>query len=116
LRSLLPKREWYGSLNIRVYHKEGERWYGKSKKGKFMSESDGQKAGFRAAKMEELKKERNNEHGSPRLTGKWVEKHPDTSEEQHSSLVQTAVSGGAEKVEEDRSHRESDDNNLRKVA
>ena len=42
------------NLNIRVYHKEGERWYGKSKKGKFMSESDAQKAGFRAAKMEEL--------------------------------------------------------------
>jgi hypothetical protein len=48
------KRMVWVNLNIRVYHKEGERWYGKSKKGKFMSESDAQKAGFRAAKMEEL--------------------------------------------------------------
>ena len=35
------KRMVWVNLNIRVYHKEGERWYGKSKKGKFMSESDG---------------------------------------------------------------------------
>jgi hypothetical protein len=33
-----------------VYHKEGDRWYGKTKKGKFMSEADAQKAGYRAAK------------------------------------------------------------------
>jgi competence protein ComEA len=33
-----------------VYHREGDRWYGKTKKGKFMSEGDAQKAGFRPAK------------------------------------------------------------------
>ena len=33
-----------------VYHREGDRWYGKTKKGKFMSEADAQKAGFRSAK------------------------------------------------------------------
>jgi Helix-hairpin-helix motif len=38
------------NLNTRVYHREGDRWYGKTKNGKFMSESDAQKAGYRAAK------------------------------------------------------------------
>jgi hypothetical protein len=32
-----------------VYHKEGE-FYGNTKEGKFMSEADAQKAGYRAAK------------------------------------------------------------------
>jgi hypothetical protein len=38
------------NLNTRVYHREGDRWYGKTKNGKFMTESDAQKAGYRAAK------------------------------------------------------------------
>jgi Helix-hairpin-helix motif len=38
------------NLNTRIYHREGDRWYGKTKNGKFMSESDAQKAGYRAAK------------------------------------------------------------------
>lgn len=38
------------NLNTGVYHREGDRWYGKTKKGKFMSEADAQKAGFRPAK------------------------------------------------------------------
>jgi competence protein ComEA len=33
-----------------VYHREGDRWYGKTKKGKFMTEADAQKAGYRPAK------------------------------------------------------------------
>jgi len=33
-----------------VYHFEGDRWYGKTKQGKFMSEADAIKAGYRAAK------------------------------------------------------------------
>jgi DNA uptake protein ComE-like DNA-binding protein len=33
-----------------VYHFEGDRWYGKTKEGKFMTESDAQKAGYRASK------------------------------------------------------------------
>jgi competence protein ComEA len=33
-----------------VYHFEGDRWYGATKQGKFMSEADAIKAGFRAAK------------------------------------------------------------------
>jgi sRNA-binding protein len=34
-----------------VYHKSGQ-WYGKTKKGKFMSEDDAKKAGYHAAKGE----------------------------------------------------------------
>jgi len=33
-----------------IYHYDGDRWYGKTKQGKFMSEADAIKAGFRAAK------------------------------------------------------------------
>lgn len=35
-----------------VYHKPGTRWYGKTKKGKYMTEADAQKAGYRAASKE----------------------------------------------------------------
>ena len=38
------------NLNSGVYHREGDRWYGKTKNGKFMSESDAQQAGYRASK------------------------------------------------------------------
>ena len=34
----------------KVYHYEGDRWYGKTKEGKFMTEADAMKAGFRASK------------------------------------------------------------------
>src|SRR5262249_43627879 len=33
-----------------VYHYEGDRWYGKTKEGKFMTEADAIKAGYRASK------------------------------------------------------------------
>ena len=33
-----------------VYHKRGTRWYGKTKKGKYMLESDAVKAGYKPAK------------------------------------------------------------------
>ena len=35
-----------------VYHKPGTRWYGKTKQGKYMTEADAQKAGYRAAARE----------------------------------------------------------------
>ena len=38
------------NLESKVYHKEGSRWYGKTKSGKYMSEADAIKAGYRAAK------------------------------------------------------------------
>ena len=34
----------------KVYHFEGDRWYGKTKEGKFMTEADAQKEGYRASK------------------------------------------------------------------
>ena len=43
------------NLDSGIYHREGDRWYGKTKKGKFMSESDAQKAGYRASKSGQSK-------------------------------------------------------------
>ena len=34
----------------KVYHYEGDRWYGKTKEGKYMTEDDAIKAGYRASK------------------------------------------------------------------
>jgi DNA uptake protein ComE-like DNA-binding protein len=38
------------NLDSKLYHKEGSRWYGKTKTGKYMSEADAVKQGFRASK------------------------------------------------------------------
>lgn len=38
------------NLDTKVYHKEGDRWYGKTKKGKYMPEADAIKAGYRSSK------------------------------------------------------------------
>ena len=35
-----------------TYHKEGSRWYGRTKKGKYMSEQDAMKEGAHADKLE----------------------------------------------------------------
>jgi hypothetical protein len=38
------------NLDSKIYHYEGDRWYGNTKHGQYMSEADAQKAGYRAAK------------------------------------------------------------------
>jgi len=44
-----PGMVWV-NLDTKVYHKEGDRWYGKTKHGKYMTESDAIAAGYHAAK------------------------------------------------------------------
>jgi Helix-hairpin-helix motif len=38
------------NTDSKVYHKEGDRWYGKTKDGKYMTEAEAVKEGYRAAK------------------------------------------------------------------
>jgi hypothetical protein len=40
-----------------IFHVEGDRWYGKTKEGKFMTEAEALKAGYRASKEGTTKKE-----------------------------------------------------------
>jgi len=39
------------NTDSKVYHREGDRWYGKTKAGKFMTEAEALKEGYRAAKQ-----------------------------------------------------------------
>ena len=41
------------NTETKVYHHEGDRWYGRTKHGKYMSESEAMTAGFRASKSKE---------------------------------------------------------------
>jgi hypothetical protein len=36
-----------------VYHRSGSRWYGKTKKGKYMTEADAIRAGYKPARTEQ---------------------------------------------------------------
>ena len=44
-----PGMVWVNTKS-KVYHKEGDRYYGKTKNGKFMTEADAVKAGYHEAK------------------------------------------------------------------
>jgi len=44
-----PGMVWVNTSS-KVYHKAGSKWYGKTKHGKWMSEADAEKAGYKAAK------------------------------------------------------------------
>ena len=44
-----PGMVWVNTES-RIYHKAGSRWYGETKQGKWMTEADAQKAGYKAAK------------------------------------------------------------------
>jgi hypothetical protein len=35
-----------------IYHNPGSRWYGKTKQGKYMTEADAQKAGYRPSERQ----------------------------------------------------------------
>jgi hypothetical protein len=44
------------NTSSKVFHYEGDRWYGKTKEGKFMTEADALKAGYHASKEGAAKK------------------------------------------------------------
>jgi len=44
-----PGMVWV-NLETKVFHREGDRWYGKTKHGKYMNEADAVKAGYRLSK------------------------------------------------------------------
>jgi len=50
-----PGMVWVNTKS-KVFHHEGDKWYGKTKEGKFMTEADALKEGYRPSKAETAKK------------------------------------------------------------
>jgi len=50
-----PGMVWVNTAT-KIFHREGDPWYGKTKEGRFMSEADAVKAGYRASKQGAPKK------------------------------------------------------------
>jgi len=46
---LPPTGMVWANVRSGMFHREGERWYGKTEQGKFMTEAEARKAGYRPA-------------------------------------------------------------------